>query len=54
MTDQPEPVLSIDAVLERLSPQAQLEVSNAVLSIQLEQAHARIAELEADGSEETP
>lgn len=42
---EPAP-FDLDEVMRRLSPQAQLEVSNALLSIQLEQAHARIAELE--------
>lgn len=36
----------LDDIFNRLSPTAQLEVRVAVLAIQLEQAHARIAELE--------
>jgi hypothetical protein len=49
MTDTPPtpPAFDMDAIMQRLSATAQLEVANAVLSIQLEAAHARIAELEA-------
>jgi hypothetical protein len=47
---EPNPATSasfdLDDIFGRLTPSAQLEVRNAVLTIQLEQAHARIAELE--------
>lgn len=41
------PQFDLEQVRERISREAWLEVQAAVLSIQLEQAMARIAELEA-------